>query len=326
MGKVEKGYEFQSTANNRRLQISSPVLTQYNSRHLLADLIRNCYSHSGRAEIVGVAKKFTNTSTADITVTGLLSKQFLINSPPTLSGQPTQVIELNTSDPSHSRPVQDALRTYIIVRGLNIQYSQLQVSVALHKLFGAANIVNISYNRAQEDALGRHDGVATIRCLNSAVYTTWCSRRTIPLLGKLVDFTPHHRSIAGTAPPDSTRAHDNRPTREFIQEAITALKNETPQGPSLTQIRDSIQAGVDSLQLRLTTLSAEVNQHTSLAVDSAAAVQQRQHNHLLEQLQLLTTVSGDYSKHMGAISTALLTGPLQPPALRPPGFPNPTAP
>ena len=158
------------------------------------------------------------------------------------------------------------------------------------------------------------------------MYTTWCSRRTIPLLGKLVDFTLHHRSIAGASPPDSTRAQDSRPTREFIQEAITALKNETPQGPSLTQIRDSIQAGVDSLQIRLTTLSSEVNQHTSLAVDSAAALQQRQHNHLLEQLQLLTTVSGDYSKHMGAISTALLTGPINQPLPRPPGFLHPPAP
>lgn len=89
-----------------------------------------------------------------------------------------------------------------------------------------------------------------------------------------MDFIPRHRSIAGTAPLDNTSAHDSRPTREFIQEAITVLKNETPQGPSLTQIWDSIQAGVDNLHHRLTSLSSEVNNHISSTVDTAAALQQ----------------------------------------------------
>lgn len=63
----------------------------------------------------------------------------------------------------------DGLSTSILVRGLNIQYSQLQVSAALHKLFGAQNIITVSYNRAQDDASGRHDGAVTITCLNGAV-------------------------------------------------------------------------------------------------------------------------------------------------------------
>lgn len=178
----------------------------------------------------------------------------------------------------------------------------------------------MSYNKAQDDALGRHDGAATIRCLNSAVYTNWCSRRTVPLLGKLVDFTPHYPSIAGTSPPESTRAQDHRSTREFIQEALTAFKNETPQGPSLSQLRNSIQAGVDSLQHRLSSFSSEVNQHTTHTVEVAAAAQHAQHAHLLQQLQLLTTASSNYSQQMSGISTALFTGPLQQTLTRPSGF------
>lgn len=171
VGKVEKGYEFLSTATNRRLQIAGTALTGYNSRNLLADLIKFCYTKSGHAEVVGVAKKFSNTLTAEITVTGFLSKQFLLTSPPTLYGHPTQITEVPTSDAAPQSKAQDALSMSILVRGLNIQYSQLQVSAALHKLLGAKNIVSISFNRAQEDELGRHDGIATIRCLNSAVYT-----------------------------------------------------------------------------------------------------------------------------------------------------------
>lgn len=137
-------------------------------------------------------------------------------------------------------------------------------------------MLTISYNQGQDDSLGRHDGAATIRCLNSAAFTAWCTRRAIPLLGKLVDFSPHYRSIAGSSPPDSTKAHDSRPTREFLQEAITALKIKTPQGPSLTQLRDSIQAGVDSLQTRITALSSDINTHTTSIVAATSLAQQAQ--------------------------------------------------
>lgn len=254
-------------------------------------------------------------------MTSLLTKKFLLYTPHQLANQPVHISNISSTAARPNTTLSEDLSTSILVRGLNIQYSQVQASAALHQLFGARNITNISYNRAQEDALGRHDGDATIRCLNSAVYTTWCSRRTIPLLGKLVDFTPHHRSIAGSSPQESARAQDHRPTQEYIQEAITALKNETPQGPSLAQIQDSITTGVDNLQRRLSTLSAEVNQHTSTTIETAATIQQAQHAHLLEQLQLLSTTSRTYSNTMSGISTALLAGPLQQPAPRPPGFP-----
>lgn len=311
VGKVEKGYEFLSTAANRRLQLTGQILTTYNSRNLLADLITHCYMKSAFAEVVGAAKKFTSTDSADVTVTSFISKQFLLNTPPQLHDEPVQVKELTlNADQPRSRSM-DARSTSILVRDLNIQYSQIQVSAALHKLLGAPNIVAISYNRAQDDSLGRHDGAATIHCLNSAVYTTWCSRRAIPLLGKLVDFTLHQRSLAGSAPPANVRAHDNRPTREFINDAITALKNETPQGPTLSQVRDSLQAGVDNLQQRLTTLQSEVNDHTSRTMTAAATTQASQHAHLLQQLQLLSTASSNYSRHMSGISDALLAGPIQ---------------
>lgn len=184
-------------------------------------------------------------------------------------------------------------------------------------------MVSITYNKAQDDTMGRHDGIATIRCLNASAYTTWCTQKAVPLLGRLVDFMPHRRSMSGTAPVASARSLDERPTRVILQDALTAFKNETPHGPTLTQIRNSIQEGVDSLQSRLTSLSFEINQHTSTVVDAAASTQQLQHQHLLQQLTLLTTASSDYSKHMSGISSALLAGPLQMSSNHPPGLTNP---
>jgi hypothetical protein len=39
VGKIEKGFDFNSTSFSRKIKIQSPILTQYNSRHLLAELI-----------------------------------------------------------------------------------------------------------------------------------------------------------------------------------------------------------------------------------------------------------------------------------------------
>lgn len=176
VGKVEKGYEFLSTANNRRLQITGPIFSTYDSQTLLADLIKLCYKKSAHAEVVGVAKKLTATTKADITVTSAMSKQFLISMPQMQADQPVKIVELTSPSGPSGTPTVDPLSTSIIVKGLNIQYSQVQVSAALHQLLSPRNILTISYNRAQDDTLGWHDGVATLRCVNSAVYTTWCSR------------------------------------------------------------------------------------------------------------------------------------------------------
>lgn len=125
VGKVEKGYEFLSTANNRRLQITGSVLSTYNSRQLLADLITVCYKQSAQAEVVGVAKKFTDTPSTEITVTSSLTKTFLLRMPHILLDQPIRITDISPATaPAHS-PTTDDLSTTVVVRGLNIQYSQL---------------------------------------------------------------------------------------------------------------------------------------------------------------------------------------------------------
>jgi hypothetical protein len=85
----------------------------------------------------------------------------------------------------------DALTTTLLVKGLPLDKSQTQINVAIHCLLGVRNVIAVNYNCAQEDALGRHDGIATLRCLSSIVYSHWVNRSNVPLLGKLVDFVPH---------------------------------------------------------------------------------------------------------------------------------------
>lgn len=88
-----------------------------------------------------------------------------------ISRQPTLVTNLPSTGSTPHLPTVDTFSTSILVRGLNILYSQVQVSAAIYKLLGPHNIVSVLYNRAQYDTLGRHNENAMIRCLNSASYT-----------------------------------------------------------------------------------------------------------------------------------------------------------
>jgi hypothetical protein len=195
--------------------------------------------------------------------------------------------------------------------------------VAIHRLIGTKNVMTVMFNKAQDDPLGRHDGLAQIRCLNAVVYTHWCDRRAVPLLGKQVDFTPHARSLSGSSPPaaEARAQSDNHPTRQIIANAITSLKNEAPSSLTITELQHTIRDAEGRIKDHLQMLSSNINSHTSTKVDEVQATQQSHHAHILYQLQLLSTVSKEYSNHMSGISTALLHGPLGSPSTRPPRFP-----
>ena len=204
VGKIENGFEFSSTATNHRLSLISPILSRYVSRLLLGELIRLGYLCGATLEFIGVSKRSKELETAEITVASASTKKYLLESPILVDGHLITISlpAAHTSNPN--APV--ALSTSILVKGLPMDYSQNQVTAALHKLLRPQNILIVTYNRAHDDTLGCHDRIATIHCLNSAVYTHWCNRKAVPLLGKLVDFVPHIKSLAGTHPTATARA------------------------------------------------------------------------------------------------------------------------
>lgn len=208
---------------------------------------------------------------ADITVASLPTKQYLLDSPILVEGHLIS-ISLPAASPAHPH-VPIALSTSIIVKGISVEYSQNQVTAALHKLLRPQNILAVTYNRAHDDSLGRHDGVATVRCLNAAVYTHWCNRKAVPLLGKLVDFFPHTKSLAGSHPSATARPQDQRPTREVIVEAITAFKNDTAQDATLNQLTTTLHQVEHSLKSHISCTSDTINTHTTSQIEAATAQQ-----------------------------------------------------
>lgn len=284
---------------------------------MLGELTRLGYLGGAHLEFVGVTKRSKDQETAEITVASDITKKYLLDTPILFANQRLRV-SIPSSDKHRNSNAPEALTTSITVRGLPMYHSQREITAALLKLMWPKNVLNISYNQAERDVFNRHDGVATIRCLNAAVYTRWCSQKNIPCLGKLIDFSPHARSLNGPHPISSAKTHDQRPTREVIAEAITAFKNEAPTPPSLSQIENTLHAVENRLTSHLHTLGSAINTHTTKKIDYVVTQQQIQHTHLAQQLQLLTSASRDYSLQMSGIFSALTTGPSESPSINPP--------
>ena len=191
----------------------------------------------------------------------------------------------------------------------------------MHKLLSPQNILTVTYNHASDDSLGRHDSVATIHCLNSAVYTHWYNRKAVPLLGKLVDFYPHVKSLVGSNPTAIAQAQDLRPAREVIAEAITAFKNDTATDSTLHQITTTLHRVENRLKTHITSTSDGTNTYTTTQVAAAIAQQMHQHASIRKQLQLLTSASKEYSQHMTSIFSALHSEPAEG-SLHPADIPN----
>jgi hypothetical protein len=210
-------------------------------------------------EFVGVSKRTPEQDFAEITLVAEETRTYLLTSPIFLEGE--RVLISTPLPPNNIQNPEEALTTSFIVKGLPIQHSQIQITAAVHRLLGARNIITITYNRAQSDEFGRHDGITTVRCLNSAVYTHWANRRSIPFLGKNVDFYPHRGSLAGASPSATARQHDSKLTRETLANAIIAMQNNSWPTPSLADLETTMQGVEERIEAYLSTLGNGITSH-----------------------------------------------------------------
>jgi hypothetical protein len=168
IGKVEKGFDFKSQSSSIKIRIESPILLCYNSRHLLVKLIQLGYASCHHMEFVGVSKSSPEQDHVEITLVTEETRTYLLASPIFLKGQ--QVIVIVPLPPSNQF-TEDTLTTSLIIKGLPILHSQIQITVAVHRLLGAKNVITITYNHVQSDEFGRYDGIVRVRCLNATMYT-----------------------------------------------------------------------------------------------------------------------------------------------------------
>jgi gas vesicle protein len=71
------------------------------------------------------------------------------------------------------------------------------ITHAIKEKMGEKNVVDIFYHNSDGE---KHSGKANIECLSPIVYRQYLDK-TIAMLGKYIEFTPHPRSLEGTTPP-----------------------------------------------------------------------------------------------------------------------------
>jgi hypothetical protein len=106
----------------------------------------------------------------------------------------------------------------LIIKNVNVAYSQSEVTEALKKMLGEKNVV-CTYFPQGNTAKDQHDGICNLEVINLIVYKQYV-RKSPKLLHMYAKFTPHPRSLNSTSPPSTDLL------REFgFSEVNTALAN-----------------------------------------------------------------------------------------------------
>jgi hypothetical protein len=106
----------------------------------------------------------------------------------------------------------------LIIKNVNVTYSQSEVTAALKKMMDESNIIYTYFPRGNA-AKDQHDGICNLEVINPIIYKQYV-RKNPKLLHMYTKFTPHPRSL------DRTNIPTTELLREFgFSEVNTAITN-----------------------------------------------------------------------------------------------------
>jgi hypothetical protein len=116
------------------------------------------------------------------------------------------------------------------------------ITHALKEKMGAKNVVDIYYHASEGQ---KHSGKAKGECLNPIVYRQFLDK-TLPILGSYVEFTPHPKSIEGSAPPteEKLKKYGFCDNNIALVNTIEALENRIAPNTGLT--KEDVEAIVEN--------------------------------------------------------------------------------
>jgi hypothetical protein len=134
----------------------------------------------------------------------------------------------------------------LIVKNLNVTYTQSEVHEALQKLLGERNVICTYFPKGSIER-NMHDGVCNLEVLSLVVYKQYL-HRTIKLFHTYVKFTPHPRSLDGTSPPteEMLKEFGFSEVNMAIANTLTAIANTpgtlpAPEAVTMEQVTHLIQ-------------------------------------------------------------------------------------
>jgi hypothetical protein len=157
----------------------------------------------------------------------------------------------------------------------------MAITRAIKQVFGADNIVGVSFGANNQPHTDKHAGWCHIQCLNAAVYTEWLHKSAI-LLGRRIVFIPHRGSIDGSDPNNTAICLAQAPVREVIANKIQAMSNAANPNPLITEkhLNKTMKDFEEKLDEKFGSLTTNINNHTDRRLETTTATLVHHTTHL----------------------------------------------
>jgi hypothetical protein len=296
MGKLAKGFDTVARNNLLSIKFESPILQDITAQNLFQTVLLDNFERNLEYEVIGVQKGTTNTYAWVVTTTpnqAAKVKEHYIRVQGEILYPTIPKIEIGRRrlEALDQKEKRDCLK--LCFYNLPKRATMEMITHAIKEKMGAKNVIDIYYHASVGQ---KHSGKANVECLNPIVYKQFLEK-TILILGSYVEFTPHPKSLEGTAPPteDKLKLYGFQDNNTALVNTIEALENRTTTNSGLT--KEDVEAIVEKGGKRL---KKEI-------LDEAQAYAEKLHDNMKEEMLGIQNSLAKALEGMQNITTALLS-------------------
>ena len=194
-----------------------------------------------------------------------------------------------TRDKNIGNPSELRISTTLMANNFPQRESPIAIIKVIKQVFGEDNVVDISFDNTSQGTT-KQARWCHIHCLYAAVYTVWI-HESIHILGRHIDFIPHHGSVDGAAPNKTAIRLAQAPIREVLADKIQAMDNATILNPLITE--KHLTKTMKELDEKLGSLITNINNHTDRRHEKTTTVLT---NHSTNLHALLGTIAHDFQQ------------------------------
>ena len=292
IGKVEKGYELATKARNLRLHLKGESIRHEHAFDILETIVRESYYTGKQHEFMGPTKPELDKNFVFLTLTTEEARDLVLMEGLIFNHE--KLIVSITWDRGVGNPSELRISTTFVANNLPQRETQSAITRAIKHIFGADNIVGVSFGANNLPHTDKQAGWCHIQCLNAAVYTEWLHKSTI-ILGRRVDFVPHRGSIDGTDPKNTAIRLAHAPIREVIADKVQAMNNAANPNLLVTEqhLTKTMKDFEDKLDEKFGTLTTTINNHTDPRLETTTATIIHHTTHLQA---LLGTIAHEFQQ------------------------------
>jgi hypothetical protein len=245
LGKVAKGYDAVARNNLLSVKFESLNLQDITTPNMFKAVLEDSFVRKLEYEITGVQKGTSNTYAWIVATTPnqaikIKENRIRIQQEVLQPILPKNEAIKRRADTPDLKDRRDCLK--MCLYNLPKRATMEMITHALKEKMGAKNVIDIYYHASEGQ---KHSGKANVECLNPIVYRQFLDK-TLPILGSYVEFTPHPKSIEGTAPPteEKLKKYGFCDNNTALVNTIEALENRT--APNIGLTKEDVEAIVEN--------------------------------------------------------------------------------